>query len=140
MVETNLTSIHEDAGSIPGLTRSVGQRSGVAMNCGIGQRCSSDLVLVLLLWLWHRLAAVALIQPLIWELPYAPGCGPKKQKKRKVFERESNSSVSFSHLLDCSLTVMIFIFPQMSHFFLGCISRFSNNSLSYWMKIMMISR
>ena len=30
---TNLTSIHKDEGSIPGLTQ--GKRSGIAMNCGV---------------------------------------------------------------------------------------------------------
>ena len=34
------------------------------------QMQSSDLAL---LWLWRRLAAVALIGPLAWELPYAKG-------------------------------------------------------------------
>ena len=38
---TNPTSIHEDAGSIPGL----------AVNCGIGHRHNLDPAL---LWLWHR--------------------------------------------------------------------------------------
>ena len=33
---------------------SVGQRSGVALNCGVGRRHSLDPVLP---WLWHRLAA-----------------------------------------------------------------------------------
>ena len=27
----------------------------------------------MLLWLWHGLAAAALVQPLSWELPYAMG-------------------------------------------------------------------
>ena len=52
--ETNLTSIHEDAGSIPGLMVSRG--SDIAMSCGVGRRRGSDLEL---LWLWHGLTAVA---------------------------------------------------------------------------------
>ena len=62
----------------------------LALLSGSGIRCchklwcrlqtSSDPV-----WLWHSPAAVALIQPLAWELPYAiyRGCGHKKQKKQK---------------------------------------------------------
>ena len=39
-------------------SRSVGQGSGTAMSCGEGLRHGSDPVL---LWLWHRTAAAALI-------------------------------------------------------------------------------
>ena len=35
-----------------------------------------------MLWLWHRLAATAPIQPLAWELPYAAGVAVKKKKKK----------------------------------------------------------
>ena len=49
------------------------------MSCGVGGRCNSDPVL---LWLWHRPAAVTLIQPLAWELPYASGVTLKKKKKK----------------------------------------------------------
>ena len=38
------------------------------MSCGVGGRLGWDPVL---LWLWCRPPAVALIQPLAWESPYA---------------------------------------------------------------------
>ena len=53
----NLSSIHGDSGSTPGLTQWVKDP--------------------LLLWLWHRLAAAAQIQPLAWEPPYATGMALK---------------------------------------------------------------
>ena len=34
------------------------------------------------MWLWGRLAAVAMIQPLAWEPPYAMGVSLKRQKKK----------------------------------------------------------
>ena len=40
---------------------------------------SSDLAL---LWLWHRLAAATLIQPLAWELPFAAGAALNSKKKK----------------------------------------------------------
>ena len=49
------------------------------MSCGVGCRRGSDLEF---LWLWYRPAAMALIQPLIWELPYAKGAALKSQKKK----------------------------------------------------------
>ena len=73
----NPTSIHEDMDSIPGRAQWA-KGSGIAMSSGIGHRCSSDLVLM---WLWHRLSAAALIQPLAWELPYAAGAALKKQNR-----------------------------------------------------------
>ena len=57
---------------------SVGQGSGVAMSCGVGCRCSSNPTL---LWLCCRPAAVALIQPLAWELPYAMDVALKRKLK-----------------------------------------------------------
>ena len=47
------------------------------MSCGVVHRCGSD---PSLLWLWHRLAAVATIKPLVWEPPYAASAALKKKK------------------------------------------------------------
>ena len=42
-----------------------GLRAGMALNCGVDHRYVSGPMLV---WLWCRLAAIALIPPLAWEL------------------------------------------------------------------------
>ena len=47
------------------------------MTCGEGRRCGLDPAL---LWLWHRLVAVALIRPVAWEPPYATSAALKRQK------------------------------------------------------------
>ena len=60
---------------------SAGSRSGIAVSCGVGHRCSSDPAL---LWLWYRLAALPLIWPLAWEAPYAVSMALKSQKKKKM--------------------------------------------------------
>ena len=46
------------------------------MSCDVGLGCGSD---SMLLWLWQRLAVVALMQSLGWEPPYAMGTALKKQ-------------------------------------------------------------
>ena len=59
--------------------------SSIAVSCGVGCRRSLDPVL---LWLWHRPAATALIGPLAWEPPYAAGAAQEiatttKRQKNK---------------------------------------------------------
>ena len=58
----------------------------------------ADAAQILLLWLWHWLAAVAPVQPLAWKLPYAAGAALKKRKKKKKKEK---MKISFC-LLCCS--------------------------------------
>ena len=70
-----MAGTHEDASQVDPWPHSVSQGPGVAVSCGVGRRCSSDLVL---LWLWCRPAAVALTRPLAWDLPYAVGAALKK--------------------------------------------------------------
>ena len=74
--EINLTRIHEEAGSFPGLSQWV--RISFDMSCSEGHRHGLDLVL---LWLWYRPAATALIRPLTLEPPYVMGVALKKRRK-----------------------------------------------------------
>ena len=53
------------------------------MSCGLGHRHGLDLVL---LWLLRRLASVAPIQSLAWELPDAAGAVLGRQKKSEYPE------------------------------------------------------
>ena len=49
------------------------------MSSGVSHRHDSDLML---LWLWHRPTATALIQPLAWEPPYATEVALKSENKQ----------------------------------------------------------
>ena len=64
------------------------------MSCGVGRRHASDPVL---LWLWCRPAAVALI-PLAWELPYATSVALKSKKTTTTKKREHVFSAKEVHL------------------------------------------
>ena len=65
---------------IPGLAQWV-KDVAIAMSCGIGHRRGSDPAL---LWLWSRPAAVAAIQSLAWEPPYAMGAALKRKTNKKT--------------------------------------------------------
>ena len=55
------------------------------MSCGVGHRRGSEPAL---LWLWRRPVAIALIQPLAWEPPYATGAALEKAKRQtKTFPK-----------------------------------------------------
>ena len=74
------------------------------MSSGIGCRCVLD---PLWLWLWCRLAAVAMIRPLAREVPYAIGVALKKQtnKQNKLGENYNN--------LFCSVVMSISVVVGM---------------------------
>ena len=73
------------------------------MSCGLGQRHGSDSVL---LWLWHRPAAIAQIQPLAWELPCATGVAPKKKK---------NIAYMNIGMWNVSMNILKYQFPGLPH-------------------------
>ena len=50
------------------------------MSCGVGHRCGKDPELM---WLWPRLAAVALIWLLAWEFSYAAPVALKRSKQQQ---------------------------------------------------------
>ena len=71
----------------------MGEGSSIAVSCSVGRSCDLDLTL---LWLRFRLAAVTLIRPLAWELPYTVGVSLKK--KKKIQQHVHMCSVRSKHL------------------------------------------
>ena len=66
-----------------------GLRIWCCRSCGIGGRRGSDPVL---LWLWCRLAAAALIQTLAWEFPYTTCAALKSKKQNKTKQKTKNTT------------------------------------------------
>ena len=62
------------------------------MSCGVGRRRGSDPVV---LWLWRRLAAVALIRPLAWEPPQATSAAlkTKNQNKQNMYKDINSADI-----------------------------------------------
>ena len=60
------------------------------MSSGVGHRHSSDLT-----WLWHRLAAVALIRTQAWDPAHAMGAALKRQeiKKKKKKKKKKTKNI-----------------------------------------------
>ena len=63
--------------------------SGLGIWCCCELRCTA--ADPMLLWLWRRLAAVALMKPPSWEPPYAKGAALKKKKNADFSLTESET-------------------------------------------------
>ena len=68
------------------------------MSCGVGRRCGSD---PSWLWLWCRPVAIALIEPLAWELPYGTGAALKRHKDKKKEKPVLNCCVTYGCGIEC---------------------------------------
>ena len=64
------------------------------MSCGIGRRRSLD---PMLLWLWRRLVAAALIRPLAWETPYAAGAAQEMAKRQKKEKKKERTNIAIDY-------------------------------------------
>ena len=115
--------------------------------CRVGCRHGLDPEL---LWLWWRPAAVALIQPLAWELPYASGMALKKQKNKNKQLKYPLVPLTVHcgtpRCLDTQcgyggvLPVGTYLSPNVLHFFLLLWTRFPHPLAHYIFKLFIIDR
>ena len=80
------------------------------MSCGVGHRCGSDLEL---LWLWRRLAAVALIRLLAWEPPYTVGAALKRQKDKKKRKEKKKEAKEYTAKTICGPQSLNYVLPVL---------------------------
>ena len=71
------------------------------MSCGVGRRLGSDPVL---LWLWRRLVAAALVGPLAWKPPYAMGVAQEQVKRPK---KKKSSGLGLREITESLLQMMV---------------------------------
>ena len=80
------------------------------MSYGVVCRCGLDLALP---WLWYGLAAVALIESLAWEPPYARNVALKSKKKKKKKGKKKTRALG-SNLLFVQPRSAISSYPSVS--------------------------
>ena len=94
----------------------MGQRPGIALSYSVARSRGWDPML-----LWYRLAAVAPVQPVAWELPYDMGAALKKKKKKilhlaSLWKAESNVSSTWKSKLSTlrlGFLVLLFLMVKM---------------------------
>ena len=77
------------------------------MSCGVACGCGSDPVL---LWLWCRPVAIAMIRPLPWEPPYAVRAAEEKTKRQK---KEEELRFVYSMRWGYSIFWSLWVCPQL---------------------------
>ena len=95
----------------------MGQGSSIAMSCYVSHRGGLDPTL---LWLWCRLAAIASIRLLAWELPYDSGAALKRKKKDRdnIVKRQPTKweKISTNYIFDMVLISRIFLkLPRLNN-------------------------
>ena len=91
-----------------------GWGSGIAVSYGVGCRRGLDPAL---LWLWCRLAPVALIRLLAWELPCAVDAALKSPppKKERLKQCELKLSLKLSEMRDQSYSLFLLHYEWLTH-------------------------